>query len=93
MTAPFATWAGTPSLIDDPLASLRQEKDGRYYLRTLHPYDLTEYHWARSDNLIEWLIVLDGRVAERFHGTMHDTVARLRVLDKAADRIPNIDKS
>jgi len=41
--------------------------DGRIYVRSIHPYDETEYHWARHLGIQEdyWGIYRDGKFIAR----------------------------
>jgi hypothetical protein len=62
-------------------ASITRNKLGQYWLRTIHPYDLTEYHWAYSDGGIDWQIYLT--VAPGTRWAKHERRAWFRNTDPA----------
>ena len=49
------------------LFSARAHDDGRIYVQSIHPYDDTEYHWARFSGQEDdfWEIRLNGRFVGR----------------------------
>jgi hypothetical protein len=76
----------------EPGASLMRFETGERYVNTSHPYDLTDYHWAKS---------LDGRAWRIFNGQGYevatllgkatDALAQMRLLDRKLT--PNMDRS
>lgn len=63
-------------------------------VRTHHPYDNSEYHWARGDSDAEnWEIILDGKVVGKFRSPSFDFIPvaeHLIELDEQANIKPRI---
>ena len=65
----------------------------RLYVSSIHPYDLTDYHYAISDDHTYWKIYLNGKwVAGPFYSPVPYRIAKkLLEFDKAAGLRANID--
>lgn len=72
----------------------------RWIIRTIHPYDLTDYHEAYSDDGVYWRICRDiggtwkpkiKEITSVITKDAHRVVALLRMLDKPLKA--NIDRS
>ena len=81
--------------LDDDMARYRQTETG-HWVTTLHPYDLTNYHWAFSEDGECWLICRDFGGGDRRVVTKAwcDAAGALRVLRHYdRDLKPCIDRS
>lgn len=55
------------------------------YIVSIHPYDETEYHWARQLKNGNWLVVLNGKwIVILSPMTERDVAAELLALDRKA---------
>ena len=72
-------------------------------INSVHPYDLTEYHWAykarENDGVSEWVVMLNSKrkgtflVCEDLEDTDEAVAMSLIEYDKNARLKPNIDRT
>lgn len=72
-----------------------QEAGGRLYVKSIHPYDDTEYHWAFMHYDGTWKVYRAGRYQITF-GSIYERLSpeqvarKLLALDKAAGLKPRM---
>lgn len=85
--------------VDGQFFSTRTYVDGRIHVQSIHPYDETEYHWARFSGHEDdyWEIFLNGQFVARtrdfYDGTdisPEDVAAVLLDLDNRAKLTPRM---
>ena len=56
--------------VDGQLFSVKTYPNGRTYVESIHPYDETEYHWARHKGREKdyWTIAAERRTHDRADG-------------------------
>ncbi|MBR6029402.1 MAG: hypothetical protein IKP40_09955 [Clostridia bacterium] len=63
-------------------------RTGTPFVTSIHPYDETEYHWARKSATGDWLVYRNGRMRVALPGSLKLTpeqvAARLLNMDQAA---------
>ena len=65
------------------------DADGKVYLKSIHPYDQTEYHWAVMDpHAGSWQVFRDGR----YQITLGSAMARLSP-EQAASKLLALDRA
>ena len=62
-------------------------RTGTPYVSSIHPYDETEYHWARKTPAGGWLVYRDGKLQATLPSSMNLTPERV------ATRLLNMDRA
>lgn len=68
--------------------NMRERDDNRLQITSSHPYDMTDYCWAISENMDpngSWQIIDDGKKVDAFIG-WSKTLDRMKEIDSTKER-------
>lgn len=74
-------------VVDRQRFSVHKDSAGANFIRSIHPYDETEYHWARQNKDGTWTVYRDGKFITKLDSddmTWGEVAKELLMLDRKA---------